>query len=227
MEFQNAHLTRHIDIIHPDKLKEPIHIIGAGAIGSFTALMLAKMGATDITVWDDDTVSIENMSCQFYRFKDIGIAKTLALQNIILDFTGVKIKPIAMRWSSEVVQETRGLVISAVDSMDVRRELFNYCSNDYRIRWFLDSRMGAETALLYVMRPSNSQDRTSYANSLYEEKNAVQERCTAKSTVYTANMLSGHLVKAVKDILVSEEYPRITQWHIGMNEMQVYRGKTQ
>lgn len=224
MQFANAHLTRHIDIINPEQLKIPIHIIGAGAIGSFTCLMLAKMGAEDITVWDYDTVSIENMSCQFYRFKDIGVNKTLALQNLVLEFTGVQIKTKPLRWTPEVEQETRGLVICAADSMLVRKELFTYCSKDFRIPWFIDSRMGAETALMYVMRPSASTDRTSYANSLYEEKDAVQERCTAKSTIYTANMLSGHVVKAVKDILTKNEYPRITQWSIGMNEMQVYRG---
>lgn len=224
MEFINAHLTRHIDIIHPDQLKTPIHIIGAGAIGSFTALMLAKMGAQDITVWDHDVVSIENMSCQFYRFKDIGINKAIALQNIVLSFTDVKINAIAQRWTKDTPQDTRGLVIAAADSMDTRRELFEYCSNDYRIQWFIDSRMGAETALLYCMRPSLPVDRTSYANSFYSDKDAVQEKCTAKSTIYTANMLSGHLVKTVKDVLTGSEYPRITQWSIKHNEMQCFRG---
>lgn len=224
MEFQHSHLTRHIDIINPEQLAVPIHIIGAGAIGSFAALMLAKMGATDITVWDNDIVSIENMSCQFYRFKDIGTKKVTALAAIIEDFTGVKIKAIPIHWDAKASQDTRGLVISAADSMEVRKDLFNYCKKDYRIRWFMDTRMGAETALMYVMQPDKSEDCTSYANSLYEEKDAVQEKCTAKSTIYTANMLSGHLVKAVKDCLTKQEYPRITQWSIKHNEMQVYRG---
>lgn len=227
MEFQNSHLTRHIDIINPEQLKVPIHIIGAGAIGSFTALMLAKMGAEDITVWDSDVVSVENMSCQFYRFSDIGKKKVSALAEIIELFTGVKIKTIPIHWDARASQDTRGLVISAADSMEVRRELFNFCQKDYRIRWFMDARMGAETALMYVMQPDKAEDRTSYANSLYSEKDAVQEKCTAKATIYTANMLSGHLVKAVKDVLTKSEYPRITQWSIKHNEMQVYRGGAQ
>lgn len=222
MQFANAHVTRHIDIIHPDQLKVPIHIIGAGAIGSFSAMLLAKMGAEDITVWDMDTVSVENMSCQFYRFKDIGTSKVLALRELVQEFTNVAIKPMQKEWTPQTVQETRGIVISAVDSMAVRKALFDFCQKDFRVKFFIDSRMGAETALLYCMNPQNAQDRTSYANTFYTDENSVQEKCTAKATTYTASLLSGMVVKTVKDLLTQETYPRITQWSIKDNDFQCW-----
>lgn len=222
MEFANAHVTRHIDIIHPDQLKVPIHIIGAGAIGSFTTMLLAKMGAEDITVWDMDTVSVENMSCQLYRFKDIGTPKVLALRELVQEFTNVVIKPMQKEWTAQTVQETRGIVISAVDSMAVRKALFDFCQKDFRVKFFIDSRMGAETALLYCMNPQNAQDRTSYANTFYTDENSVQEKCTAKATTYTASLLSGMVVKTVKDLLTQETYPRITQWSIKDNDFQCW-----
>ena len=64
--FPNAHLTRQLDVIPVEILDEPINIIGAGAVGSFTALTLAKMGFAQIAVWDDDVVSEENLNAQFF-----------------------------------------------------------------------------------------------------------------------------------------------------------------
>lgn len=65
------HLSRHFDILRPDKLHEPIYLIGAGAIGSFLALALVKMGFTRIQIWDHDMVSEENASNQLYsRYRE-------------------------------------------------------------------------------------------------------------------------------------------------------------
>ena len=66
METRNEHLIRQFDLIPEDVLGEPITIIGVGAIGSWTTLALAKMGFQNLTVFDDDKVSIENMNSQFY-----------------------------------------------------------------------------------------------------------------------------------------------------------------
>lgn len=223
--LEASHLTRQFDIIPMATLKKPVHIIGAGAIGSFTALMLAKMGMEDISVYDNDDVSIENMNNQFYRFSDIGKPKVVALAQLVHDFTQVKIKPFNQLWTKDVPVGLRGIVISAADSMDVRRELFEYCATDFRIEWFLDSRMGSESALMYVMSPQNTDDRLSYSKTLYSNEDAEQERCTAKSTIYCATMLSGHLVKAIKDLITGNKYPRVTMWSILNNQQKVFQGE--
>lgn len=225
MEFKDAHLTRQLDLIPMASLSVPVWIIGAGAIGSFVALQLSKMGMSEIHVVDYDTVSVENMSCQFYKMSSIGKFKVIALNNIIQEFTGEFLHPHAQRWDKDLPM--RGIVILAVDDMKVRSEIFDACVKDFRITHVIDPRMGAETALMYVMRPQDKRDRESYANTLYSDQDAVQERCTAKSTIYTANMLSGLVVKAVKDIIVrSGTYPRITQWAIGLDEQTIFRGRS-
>lgn len=223
--LDSSHLTRQLDIIPLNTLKMPIHIVGAGAIGSFTALMLAKMGMEDITVYDNDMVSIENMNNQFYRFSDIGKPKVTALAELVNDFTGVRIKPFNGRWEKEKPSELRGIVISAADSMQVRKDLFEHCMADFRINWFLDSRMGSESALMYVMNPQRERDQVSYLKTTYSDADAAQERCTAKSTIYTANMLSGHVVKAVKDLITKGSYARVTMWSIANNQQQCHPGE--
>jgi len=52
-----ADYWRQLKIFNPSKHRDiKIAMIGAGSVGSFTALVLAKMGLTNITVWDDDVV---------------------------------------------------------------------------------------------------------------------------------------------------------------------------
>ena len=83
---------RQLDLLDLKLSSTPITIIGAGATGSFTALTLAKMGFSELTVFDFDTVEEHNLPNQFYRTSDLGKPKVLALQEIIRDFEGIEIK---------------------------------------------------------------------------------------------------------------------------------------
>ena len=195
-----------------------INIIGAGAIGSFASLQLAKMGFTNQKVWDFDTVSIENMNCQFYRFKDIGKPKVNALQELVHDFTNEKISVVNDKWTMD--QGQRDIIILAVDSMEVRKEIWTVIKeNLFGVKYVIDSRMGSEAALMYVMNPFDQKDISAYEKTLYSNEDAVAERCTAKATIYTANLLSGMVVKAVKDIATGGHYPRVSQWNIKDNQL--------
>lgn len=219
------HLIRQWDLIPDAKLSTPVTIIGAGAIGSFVALQLAKMGMDEITVWDHDEVSVENMSAQFYRFKDIGSNKTTALKELVLEFTGTEIRPFVEKWvpSHEL---TKGIVIVAVDSMDARSEIFDAIREDhYLVNYIIDPRMGAEHAAMYVMNPHDAKDVATYRKTLYKDTEAVQERCTAKSTIYTANLLSGLVVQAVKNILADQAFARVTNYAIGDHTLVQHKPK--
>ena len=217
MELKAEHLTRHIDLIPLDVLGQKITIIGAGAIGSFTTLCLAKMGFGDITVYDDDKVETVNMGAQFFRFKDIGSPKVTALKELVADFTQTLIEA---KYERYIKGNFPGIVISAVDSMEVRKTIWgNHKSKAPFTKAIIDPRMGAEVANLYVMNPMDAKDIESYEKTLYSDTDAVQERCTAKATIHCASMLSGLVAKTVKDLVVNPEtYWRITQWSIKENQ---------
>lgn len=216
----HPHLTRQLDIIPIDILGEPITIIGAGAIGSFTALTLAKMGFADITVYDHDNIEIENLNCQFYRHSDIGKLKAEALRELVHDFTGIEIETHPVKYEGGMF---KGIVISAVDSMAVRQLIWDeHKEFSMGTRLIIDPRMGAEDALCYAMIPTKLKDIESYEKTLYSDDEAIFERCTSKATIYTALALSSHVTKVVKDFLCSEDknYIRVCQWNI-KNNMQV------
>ena len=61
----------------------PVILIGAGGIGAITAVTLAKMGVTDLVVYDDDVVSNENIATQLHRISDVGKLKVEGLHDTI------------------------------------------------------------------------------------------------------------------------------------------------
>lgn len=210
MELINQHLTRQLDLIPMNTLATPVNVIGCGAIGSFTVLALAKMGITNITVWDNDEVSIENMSNQFFRFKDIGTNKALALRELVKDFTGVEIKAHPNLYEG---RETglQGIVVAAVDSMAARAMILDTIKHQSPgVRLLIDPRMSAELYLQYAVKPKDEW----YLKTLYTDDNSVAERCTAKSTVYTATLAAGLIVKTVKNFITGETYPKDIAWDI-------------
>lgn len=213
-------LTRQLDLIPLDKLGEPITIIGAGAIGSWTALALAKMGFGNLTIWDDDKIDIENMNCSLYRPVDVGQQKVHALTNLIHQFTGMQIRFQQQKYTGGVFP---GIVISAVDSMAVRRLIWEeHVAKATSTRMIIDPRMGAETALLYVMNPFREADRKSYEKVLYSDDAAVHEPCTRKATAYCALPLSGLVCAQVKTLVTDGAYSRITQWDIPKGGFQAW-----
>ena len=224
MYGSDDHLTRQADLIPFEVLSTPITIIGAGAIGSWVTLSLAKMGFNHLVVFDGDEVTVENMNCQFFPYKAIGHNKVEYLRRLVSGFANVNIVGMNTHFDPALHNLTGKIVISSVDSMEARKMIWaqaKHASVDY----FIDPRMGAESSLLYVMQPTSTKDRTSYEKTLYSDDNAVQERCTAKATIYTANLLAGQVCKAVKDIVVEKPYTRISQWNIAENACMMYKSE--
>lgn len=211
-------LIRQSEIIPARVLDTPITVIGAGAIGSFVVLSLAKMGFNRIEVWDFDEVSDANMSCQWFRVKDIGLPKVQALQSLIRDFTELTIEIQEEKYEGQKPLE--GIVISSVDSMRARKTIWQSVLKSPEVTYLIDPRMAAEYALSFVIDPKLERDRKAYESTLYTDSNSVEERCTAKATMYTATMLAGYVAKHVKDIVTGTPYARTTQWNIGTNVLQ-------
>lgn len=222
------HLTRQLEIIPVSALGQKITVIGAGAIGSFAILSLVKMGFEQITVYDFDDVSVENMNCQWFRFSDVGKKKVDALKSLIHDFTGTEIKVIAERYEGVKPRALggtpagwlEGIVISSVDSMAARRLIWENILRCPGVTYLIDPRMASEYALAYVMDPHSEADRATYEKVLYSDEAAIQERCTAKATMYTATMIAGYVAKQVKDIVTKNPYARVSHWDIGLNNLQ-------
>lgn len=208
-------LIRQFDLIPADALNKRVLVVGAGAVGSFTVLTLAKMGISNITVVDFDTIDVANMNCQFYRTEDINKPKVVALHSLVKAFTDVAIKFLPIKIDEKTQLGEFDIVISAVDSMSVRKLLWE----KYKGKgvFFLDARMGGESILMYSIKSSDAKDITDYETTLYSDDDAVAERCTAKATMYTVNLIAGLMGKAVKDFITNNSYTRIVMWNVKEN----------
>ena len=202
---------RHASIIEPMAYNKSITIVGAGAIGSYVAMSLARMGYHKLTVIDFDVVSEENMGSQGYFINDIGKPKVEALASHILNASGIQIQTRIERVDSYAILSDY-ITIASVDSMNARMDIFKACQ---RVGYFIDPRMGAEYAKMFVH--DLSADQAKYKSTWYPDSEALDQPCTAKATVYCANILAGFVVKAVKDITCGAIYMRNLDFDIRLN----------
>ena len=200
-----AGFVRQRDILPWEKLQAArITVIGAGAVGSFTALSLVKMGVGAVEVYDFDTVSVENLGPQWFRVCDLGRPKVEALADQLAAFGG-NVIPHAERF---LAQPVSGIVICTVDSMDARIALWRHLRKCRRVELYLDARMGAEVGKVFAIRPQDPEDCRVYQAELYPSTEALRAPCTARSTIYCASGLSAFLAATVGNHLAGRRYRR-------------------
>ena len=199
---------RQLDLVDVASLHElPITVIGAGGIGSPTVLFLAKMGCRRITVYDHDIVAAHNVPNQIiYGPQHIGHAKVAALQSVIEFLTGTRITTHAVEW---VDQPLRGVVISAVDDMDVRAKIWTHCEMNVRVPLFIDGRMGGQLYHIFAARPCDEESAAMYRSTLFPQSEAVELSCTARAIIYTAT-IGGEIAHLVKCAVMREPIPAFT-----------------
>ena len=187
---------RQMDAVDMEKLSAlPITLIGAGSIGSVTALWLGKMGIQDIRVFDDDIVEEHNWSNQMFRSKDIGKLKGQALFDVMREF-GMQTPCVLLE--KYVDRPLSEVVICAVDSMSSRRTIWKAVKQQTSVSLYIDARMGLETLAVHSVRPYIQQDVLNYAKSLHSDSASLQEPCTARTICYTPLMAASLICNLVK-----------------------------
>ena len=195
-------LYRQQDLIEPDQLDVPIAVVGCGGIGSFVVLALAKMGCRALAAYDDDRVEPHNVPNQAYGLGDVGRLKVEALADLVAAVTGV-----ALQIRAERVREQRlqGVVVSAVDTMAARREIWlRGIRHRAGVPLYLDARMGAEVARILTVRPADPDDIRRYEASLHADEEAVVVPCTAQAIVYTGFSVAALVAGQIKKFLTGE-----------------------
>lgn len=187
---------RQLDILAPtDCANVNVTLIGAGGIGSPTTLAIAKMGVSNITVYDDDCVENHNLPNQMYRFSDVGKKKVDALSDIISEYTGVTIERRAERFEK---QRLSGLVVSSVDTMAARKTIWQAVKYNPAIMLYVDARMGAEVCRIHTVHPYEPLEVAWYETTLYSDDEALQLPCTARAVMYTVFVIAGLIASQVK-----------------------------
>jgi molybdopterin-synthase adenylyltransferase len=203
---QPMEFLRQIDLVNPEALDLPVHLIGCGGIGSFTALVLSKMGVRHLTLYDPDGIEDHNIPNQLFRLKDVGRPKVEALCEIVEEFAGTPAEGHAIAVEA---RRMTGVVISGVDSMRARKTIWlrsvRYRSGVLR---YLDARMGAEVARIYAINPTDPDDIRLYEKTLYDDEEAEVFPCTAAAISYSGFAIASLIGNLIKRLATGEDLPR-------------------
>jgi len=192
---------RQLDLCPPDKLTFPITVIGAGAIGSAAVVTLAKMGCSNITVYDADDLADHNIPNQMCLPEYVGFPKVDALAHLVEMLTGTQIKPVSSNYRG---QRLEGVVVSAVDSMTARQMIWKSVKLKKSIMLSIDARMGAEILRLYTLRPVDLDACEFFESNLYDSDEAEQLPCSARSIIYCPSVAGALIASQVKAFAVGE-----------------------
>jgi molybdopterin/thiamine biosynthesis adenylyltransferase len=183
---------RQRDLIPPEALaKSSCTVIGVGAIGRQVALQLAAIGVPQLQLIDFDTVEEVNLAPQGFLHDDLGRPKVQATadlcQQIYPMLDVVEINDRFRRSQHEV----GNVVFCCVDSIDTRRLIWQ--SVQEHVQFFSDGRMSGE--VIRILTVAGEQDRQHYPTTLFTSGEAFRGTCTARSTIYTANIAAGLMIQ--------------------------------
>ncbi len=196
---------RQQELVNQEKLANlHVTIIGCGAVGSFTSLSLCKMGVGQLTLIDHDKVSIENLPNQFYRGSDLGKKKVDACSDLIRQFDRqIPIVTLARPFIKQKLESD--IVISAVDSMDVRKRIWNTVVARRTVKLLIDPRMAAQVIQVYSVKPGVPNGSKAYEATLVDDSETLEERCTARSIIYSVLPLAGLVCRQVA-VVANDEW---------------------
>lgn len=191
-----------------------IVIVGTGAIGSFVAMALTKMGFKHMTCWDPDKIEPHNLANQMFPLSAVGQRKAIAVRELVKQFSGEDVTTLALKatggkmieYLEKDVRSGPVIVILAVDSLDIRKQIaqaFLGRSGYY----IIDPRMGARTYRVMAIDTYDYTDRMAYERTFVPDAEAVQEPCGQKSIIYTVLGVAAEVCAFVHYIVTRDDRP--------------------
>lgn len=183
---------------------------GAGGIGSWLTLLLARAGFLPI-VYDFDLFEEHNMSGQVVPKRLLGESKVEALQEVVKDFADIEIDIMNEKYTEESM--SNHYVFSAFDNMQARKDMFKaWC--EYVKQWltnvekaksgetfdeiyisnepiFIDGRLSMEQMQIFCVTPDKIEK---YEKHLFDDSEVKEAPCTLKQTSHSAAMIASHIV---------------------------------
>jgi len=210
---------RGLDFYNPDRDPNPsITIVGVGGVGSWAALVLAKLGFNRLVLYDHDKVELQNLGCQLYGADELDEAKVYALQELLWNQTGAKIQANQRKFAGA----PSGVVVTAVDSMKDRRTIFSSCKD---ANLFVDCRIGGEKLVMYAVDPSNETAHSEYLKNWYPDEEAADLPCTGQQTAYIGAIAGGLIGREVADYCHNGGYS-YSETIMDISTLQIVREET-
>lgn len=191
------------------KIKYDILILGAGGIGSWVGLCLARIGHS-LIIFDNDSYETVNMAGQFVSNDSIGLPKATSLVNELKRFTDEgKYYGVDLKYDSK--SKTLPIVFSCFDNMEARSIAFNLWKQQEDRLLFIDGRLTAESYQVFVCCKGNE---AFYEKTLFPDEEAAELPCSYKATTHTAMMIAAEMVNCMNQYLSYGDCPNSISYEL-------------
>lgn len=211
--------TRQLGIFDPDQhTNAAVSIVGLGGIGSFAAISLAKLGIPELKLIDFDTVEAHNVPNQFYLIDTIESSKAAALSDLCHRLAPINATPYVGRLdktgfhatSAATLYEPTRVMISGLDSMEARSDVWEYIRLNPRVRLYLDARIAGQLIVIYATDPMDLESIDSYERTLHSDDEALPAPCTERSVIDVGMIVGGLLTRLVRGHYSADDIDPVT-----------------
>ncbi len=170
-------------------------------------MALTRMGISTFTLFDFDDIEDHNLSSQAYTLYDTGRPKTAAaVEQMVAYNSDVKVEAHNKPFTG--AEQEGQILISAVDSMEARREI---CKNLPPDTFVIDGRMGGGQIEVH------SQLASEWAATL--DKDGDDDPCGARYISYTSYVMAGLIANQVKRYLMKQRMAKTILLHMDTLEL--------
>ena len=215
----DSRYSRQASVVPEDKLSQHrVTVIGVGAIGRQVALQVTAIGAPWVQLIDFDHVDEVNLPVQGFREEEIGQGKVFAVAKAMKELRAeVGIVTLCKPFKASQLTDFGNVVFCCVDDIEIRSKIWKDVKDVVDV--FIDGRMTAES--LRVISVTDEESREYYPTTLFKSEEAYQGSCTAKSTIYCANIAAGVMVSQFTKTLRGIPVDRDVQLNLLSMEISV------
>ena len=182
-----------------------ILLAGVGGIGSWTALLLARMNPRNLVLMDMDRVDKSNLSGQLYSKDDIDNYKVDSINRTLQNYANYY-RGMAIRFPFTEESEAYKVMICGFDNMKARKtyfkkwvELVKNTPEEERCNClYVDGRLNAEKFQVLSITGDDYASMKKYAQEyLFNDSEAPHQLCSFKQTTYCAAMIASVICNSV------------------------------
>ena len=182
--------SRQQDIVPRERILDcKATVIGVGAIGRQVAIQLTAIGVPYLQLVDFDVVELSNLASQGYLQDDLERFKVDATADICQQINHqlhVEVQKDRFKRTSSA----GNCVFCCVDKIETRKHIWDAVKD--KVNFYADGRMSAE--VLRVITACDEKSRQYYPQTLFAAEQAHAGTCTAKTTIYCANIAAGFML---------------------------------
>lgn len=208
-----------------DKVSDnDIVIVGAGAIGSYLAPILARVGTNTFHIFDKDEFSEENLAGQNISHDDIGKNKVDVVKDLITKQSrGNDVFTYNEFYTEESL--VSNVMFSCVDSLEARAIIFENWYREFgnckpNEAVFIDGRLGLEVSQMFCILPG-TKELEEYRKVHLDKEGVSELPCTLKITPHVPMGVVDDMVTAYTNWSAFEPELRLIPSYISKDRLDI------